>query len=196
MPNWCFSRVQITGPENEIKVLNDEFEKAFKIDQVENSWGKTWLGNLVLHLKKDWQEIPCRGEICYYDHSEPDKISLDVETAWAPLLRPIILMVDEYAPNADIIYTAEEPGCCLFVSNDPEVAGRICIETEEEDLEDYELWGLTKDQYKDMMIDALTKRKNYKITEGDYGLPALEMVFAKEYTIFLSEYSYCDINEL
>ena len=122
MANTCMTTVTINGDQDELKCL------AKIIDEAMNDPDPTrrgWLGHLLCDYEK---EVSHRGEISYFEETD-DQLFLDIETAWSPMMGPIKLIVERYAPNAEIIFTAEEPGSEIFVSNDPCVIGM------------YEVWG-------------------------------------------------------
>ncbi len=144
MPNWCYSSVNIRGPKDEIGKFDKQVKEACSSNPLKADFGDWWLGNLLLHLgyKDDdvvQGDIRCRGSIIDYDVSYEENygdILLSVESAWGPHLGPIVLMRDKYAPNCEILYVAEELGCGLFWSNDPEYYGKWYVDVWDYEIED------------------------------------------------------------
>lgn len=129
MANWCFSRVTIVGPEEEITKLD---QKIDEIPRGENDKYGLWLGSILKFLGdwKDEDENPpcsCRGTLNYKEAFK-DTLTLDIESAWSPHLGAISRLVNRYAPSAEIVYEAEEPGMCLYLSNDPDTVGNYCLD--------------------------------------------------------------------
>ena len=56
-----------------------------------------------------------------------NQLHITTETAWDPMLKMWQKVVDKYLPGAEIIYAAEEPGMCLYVTNDPTFDGHYNI---------------------------------------------------------------------
>lgn len=46
---------------------------------------------------------------------------------------PIVLLAEKYAPSAEILFTAEEPGCELYETNDPQYIGQWVVHCWEEE---------------------------------------------------------------
>ena len=186
MPNWCYSWVNITGDEKELNVLDKHFENARKHIGTKNGFGETWLGNIVEYLGMDATKVSCRGSIVHYEH-HPEEICLSTETAWAPLLTPIVMLCEKYAPNAEITYTSEEPGCGLFVSNDPDYVDKFVLDIWDDEINDYTREPLTKDEVKEWLEDILHKKDGY----GNLMEEAMN-----KYEFCVNHYEYCDVHEL
>ena len=116
MANYCTTQIVITGNENQVK----EIFRAMK--ECENGifggqgYGKTSLGNLVTALGGDNCEVYCRG--CW-DVAElnGNEISTWTESAWAQPYE-VFDFIKEKFPEVEIYYIAEEPGCCVYETND------------------------------------------------------------------------------
>ena len=133
MPNWCYSNVEIVGSEASIDRLEKEFDLALSKDRIRTDFSKEWLGNLLLHIGMSKDEVlngdvRCRGAVTYFAREAKDRLVMDTETAWVPHMQCIKMFVDHYADDAAIFYRAEEPGCCLFWSNDDEYIGHVFID--------------------------------------------------------------------
>ena len=164
MPNWCSTQVTINSSKEEITSIKNVIEKIQELNLVKNSWGGTWLGLFLHHLgeyDEDSQQASCscRGSV-YISDADEDTIVLDVESAWSPHVGPIVKLCEKYAPNAEIMYMAIEPGCCIYISNDPTVVGQYLLDVwdsyelpESLSGEDYDF--LDEIELRDTLIEAL-----------------------------------------
>ena len=124
MPNWCSTNITIhSDKENELKNLYEKIKLWTSKDYMENGFGHTWLGNIVLgaeigtvdtDVKTD---VRCRGNIVYMDYQD-GQIVIDTETAWVPMLDIWRKVLEKFLPDAQLFYVADEPGCELHCSND------------------------------------------------------------------------------
>ena len=124
-----------------VKELYDQILKATELGStVKNDFGKTWLGTLVERLlgvdPRDPDKYICRGTLCSFGlNEEGSEICLETDTAWEPMLKMWIDIVDKYSPGAEILYTAEEPGNGIYYTNDPEYENKFCINSWVDDIE-------------------------------------------------------------
>ena len=138
MPNWCFSDITIYHDDEEkIKALKEKIDEWTSKDFIENGFGHNWLGNIVgfsgiAEWKDDFRTpdgnlLRCRGAITdsFYDAR---RLNIHTETAWGPMLGMWLLIIGKYCEGAQLVYTAEECGCGLFITNDPDVAGTYYID--------------------------------------------------------------------
>lgn len=114
----------------ELNKLIDEWTSS---NAMENGFGHKWLGNIVLNSKigtvdtDKSTDLRCRGSLI--DNEVVDDILyITTETAWEPMLKMWRKIVDKYIPEAEIIYTTEEPGMCLYATNDPNLEGLYYID--------------------------------------------------------------------
>lgn len=130
MPNWCSTYIEIKNEnKDELKKLHDLLDEWTSKNYMDNGFGASWLGNIVLGsgigtVDKDKEtDIECRGWLEYmqlYDNT----LTLQTETAWCPKLNIWKLLCEKYLPNSEIIYSAEEPGMEIFCTNDSDLAGK------------------------------------------------------------------------
>lgn len=118
MPNWCFTSVVIYGKKKEVQSLFSKMNNLEKRKKplVESGFGNTWLGCLVVKLGADWEKVYCRGswsDLFY----EGGILYFNTETAWGPMTEVFDLIKQKF-PSLQIYYSAEEPGCELFTTND------------------------------------------------------------------------------
>ena len=173
MPNWCITEFTITASNASLKVLNEKFEEAFKVDTIENDFGSEWIGNLLVVAGEDEDYIlhgsyNCRGWISYYEYREGNNICLSTESAWSPSTDCIRLFCSKFVDDADITYVATEPGNLIFLTNDSDVEGKCDIYTyinrsdtrltdEDYDIlesfDKYDYLSLDEDEVKDILKD-------------------------------------------
>ena len=133
MANWCYTSYVIDGKRKEVQSL---FSKMNNLENrkkslEDNSFGKTWLGNLVVKLGAKWQEVHCRGAWSDLDWNG-SILRFNTETAWGPMYEVFKLIKSIY-PSLEIFYQAEEDGMGVFITNDSEgryFRDRFRIETD------------------------------------------------------------------
>lgn len=154
MPNWCYTNITIYhNDEEKLKAFYDKIEEWRSKPFKENDFDKYsmgWLGNIVGNAGlAEWKKvgeregfvpnISCRGSIQTFE-LHGNRININTETAWCPMMQMWQKLCDKYLPDAEIFYMAEEPGCELFETNDPDVIGMYYIDIWEppEEFEDEE----------------------------------------------------------
>ena len=177
MPNWCYTNITIVHPsEQKIKEFFKKIDSWSKTTYSKNGFdcpgaGIRWLGNIVGNAglseipegKTDFvPNIRCRGSITDLSY-DGNHIHINTETAWAPMLDMWQRLVDKYLPDADIWYTAEESGCGLYCTNDPDVIGKYYID----------LWELPD--------EFIKETSEYEATE-DYTIKFLQRVLKTKET--------------
>ena len=120
MPNWCSTSYVVTGDKNEVR---DLYEKMRSLEErekplVENDFGVTWLGNLVTLLGRSWKEVYCRGEWSgLIVDIEDNELRFYTMTAWSELQQLRHFLQEKY-PSLTFYFRSEEPGMCIFQTND------------------------------------------------------------------------------
>jgi hypothetical protein len=158
MPNWCCTNIIISHPdEGKVKELFERIKDWTSRDCYENDFGHGWLGNVLGNSGiAKWDEekdgmftekgeyIYCRGSITDLSF-EGGAIHIWQEDAWSPLVKLWSLVLEKYLPDADITFSAEEPGCGVYATNDPCIEGSYYVD----------VWE-TPDEFKDetSMYDA------------------------------------------
>ena len=133
MPNWVYSNVKITAPDDEIAVLIKEMKSAFETyDNLSDFTG--WLGSLGLALgEKELKAYRHRGNVEYNEdkpltpQSNGDgtaTLELGVDTAYIPQLDVIYDFADKYAPGNNIQFWSIEPLSDIYDTNIPELRGK------------------------------------------------------------------------
>ena len=118
MPNWCYTQYKIKGSESEVAALYKTIQDLADMDEslLPNGFGKLWLGNLVHALGGDWNDIYCRGHILDYS-LENGILKINTETAWGEMSDVRHFIQFKY-PSLEIYFQTEEPGMCIFQTND------------------------------------------------------------------------------
>lgn len=120
MPNWCYTSYVVTGEEKEVRDLYEKMRSLEEREQslVENGFGKTWLGNLVVLLSEDWKNIRCRG---WWENLSKDcddgALRLDVMSAWCEMAAFRRFICGKY-PSLEVYFVSEEPGMGIYETND------------------------------------------------------------------------------
>lgn len=121
MANICSTTYQIfrSAEDGGIRPLYDALEAAIGEDRLRGSR----LSNIV---EKCLGEDPksgkygCRGDISNIELADDGEMQVDVDSAWTPYNKMWIDLVEKYVPGALLLYYAEECGCDLFRTNDPD----------------------------------------------------------------------------
>lgn len=134
MPNWCSTNVYISHKdERAIEDLYNKIKEWTSKNYMDNGFGHSWIGNVVLgsgigtvdtNINTD---VRCRGNVEYMD-CEDNKITIQTGTAWSPLLKVWLKVIDKYLPDAELVYDAYGIGFELFVTNDPCLIGKYNID--------------------------------------------------------------------
>ena len=140
MPNWCSTEIKIRHDDKKkLEELYDKIVEWTSKDYSENGFGNNWLGNVVGHsgiakwddnkngmLTKNEQYISCRGQITSLDMDE--EITIWQEDAWGPNVLLWVKVLAKYLPDASLEYTATEPGCGVYTTNDPNLEGCYMVD--------------------------------------------------------------------
>ena len=196
MPNWCYTNIVINHHnKTKLEELSKKIIEWSHKDFCDNGFHDGWLGNIVgnsgIANPLDKDSPRCRGTLTsiYYEH---EQINISTETAWAPMMQMWVMLCNKYLPDADIWFSAEEPGCELFESNDPDVIGKYYIDIWEppEEFENEEsMW----DAGEDVAIDFL--QRVLKTDEKDIN-KLLEMQDELDDRWFgVHVWSECDVND-
>lgn len=120
MPNWCSTDYYVVGSKKEVLDLNKKMERLEnrKKSLVKNSFGNTWLGNLVNYLGGDWEKVYCRGEwMCREYNKEKNTLTFTTETAWREM-NEWRKFIESYYTTIKLLYVTEEPGMEIYKTND------------------------------------------------------------------------------
>jgi len=137
MPNWCCT--DITFYSNDGNLLIEYQKKLQEIYDanatVENGFGNGWLGDFVNTLlapdyTTEIENIRCRGmlldtpdsnQVYFCEGCDHYVFYIHAETAWAPMMQMWDLILEKYSNGRiKMAYVAEEGGCELYQTYDPE----------------------------------------------------------------------------
>ena len=135
MPNWCYTKIVFKGKPDVVKALydfvsDDEANNALKIS---TDFGVRWLGCYLERAGYDWESYRCRGTLEHISDLTDNEFFIETETAWVPMLSMWQAIIDKIAPGIETIYNAEEPGCEIFWTNDPEIYGSYWVDVYDAD---------------------------------------------------------------
>lgn len=182
MPNWCITDIRISSENRQgLKRLYEDICRwtapgsRFIPDQ---GFGKNWLGNIVgfsgIGVPDSGKGPRCRGRLVYIDFEDGEQITVSTETAWCPALKMWDMLAEKYLGGSySIIFTAEEPGEGLYLTNDPDYIGNFNVDGEWDYLDSLKL-GCECDVSEQQLVSLL--QKELKTDESDIGalLEALE----------------------
>lgn len=206
MPNWCSTDIYIwpcsnanynkakSGLKRLYKLLSEWSSKEYH----KSDFGESWLGNLVLasgitksdpeegeYLDENGEEIKCRGwiedlemdEDIVGDRSIPC-IRIQTETAWGPMVKLFKLILDKYYPEGRIVYSAVEPGCGVYETNDENLKGKTYLNTGDvinENVSEKEIMEYAKEEFGEdydepigKAIAKLQEERDYEIEQWEY----------------------------
>ena len=199
MPNWCNTTITFHG--KNAKKLNDLITKWTEESLSDVAFGSRWLGNCLVNSGilefKDaaFGEIRCRGSIEYYDLTDDEELTVVTETAWSPMLKMWDIINKKLNLNLEIIYTAEEPGLEVYMTNDPSMkdiyAVDIYIDKEDYpfgyEIQDYEVPKEKLEEIKKEMKAIFPFAKNFDEMDRHVGDNSF---------VSVHEYEFVDIENL
>ncbi len=188
MPNWCYSRVIICSDAKNIDLLSREMDAALSTNPVGADFGNEWLGNLLLHIGMDQKEVcegpvRCRGSVIRRERIADDELLIETESAWSPHIECIHRFVMNFLPEDafQLSYSAEEPNCAVFVTNDPEIANTAYVDAYGlEDLPDEYDYMRDILDYNDTPINDVMKLLKDFVDDGKYREEILNAVARRE----------------
>lgn len=129
MANICNTYVKIYSSQENLKRIFEELKVALKSD---DSWPNTrWVGRLLEHIGKTKEEIESvttSGWIKYVG-LDTGELEIDIDSKWTPVLLPIVLFAENYCgEDYSIFYVADESGCNLHCTNDPDYLDTWCLD--------------------------------------------------------------------
>ena len=83
----------------------------------ENGFGPTWLGNLVIKLGGNWEQVYCRGSWDNLLLHEDGTVSFSVESAWDEP-NEVREFIEKKFPDIKFYYQTEESGMGIYKTND------------------------------------------------------------------------------
>ena len=160
MPNWCTTRITINhDDENKLKEFEKLINEWTSKNYMENGFGLQWLGNIVGNsgigtIDKNLEtDLRCRGSITWIE-CDDYQLLIDTETAWVPMLKMWVKLLEKYLPDAELIYSAEECGMGIYSTNDPCL--KDCYIMDCYDMEDIESdWEASEETVRKILQELL-----------------------------------------
>lgn len=118
MANWADTSYVIVdkGARELYNIMRDLEQRSEPLHP--NGWGNTWLGNLVIALGGDWEQVHCRGEWSEMEwNEEAEELRFRTESAWSHPHEVMELVKEKY-PDISIFFISEESGMEIYVTND------------------------------------------------------------------------------
>lgn len=125
MPNWCYTSYAVEGPKEQLQKLSDTMTRLAAMPSpglIENGFGSSWFGNLVVELGVDPLTQPnfrCRGEYYNVDLNQSGYLTFDTMTAWCEA-DDTRYLIEEKFPGVYLYFISEEFGCGYWETNDVE----------------------------------------------------------------------------
>ena len=138
MANTCWNSVSITCP------TQKRAEKIARLlrflttprTKEEQKWYTSAIAmKRAFGLENPHEVLSIRGNICPDDMEVTDgTISFSTDSAWSPegCMTPLMLLKKAYFDDCEICFSSEEPGCDIYVTNDPDLANKYSIDQWEE----------------------------------------------------------------
>lgn len=147
MANWCYNYIAIYRRDlkgESLRQIQDLYVKlkSFgtagsilgepKKDSEGNYASQNWYGNLLMMCGVPEKDVECRGsiqDIQWRDDKLEDGgwIEIETETAWSPQVEDVVgKMLEDYYPDLDYEFIAEEPGCEIYINTD--ISGRFFVD--------------------------------------------------------------------
>lgn len=201
MPNWCFTNITMAGQREKVQFLYDKIEEWTSKDYAQNEFGNSWLGNIALgsgiatEEDIDKRDAPrCRGAIINLEielnNIQDAYLTVQTETAWNPMMKMWSMINEQYDLNLNIVYSAEEPGCELYLTNDPDIAGTYIIDAY--DMDEIQTEYCIEEKYVVRELQEL-----FSTTEIDIE-KLINMFDESEYSerMSIGKYSFVEIEDL
>ena len=114
------------------------------------------------------------------------------DTAWCPMIEMWQRVVDKHLPGADIIFSAEEPGCGVYVTNDYDYDGKYVIDIYGDVPADFEEgWESMWEANEETVIDFCQKALKTDETDINKLLKA-----SKELEWFaINKWEHCEVED-
>ncbi len=195
MANWCSTQITINHEnENKLEELENKINEWMNPKDT-SDFGNSWLGNIVINSgvgtvdENANTDCRCRGSVIDMYRSG-NELYIYTETAWVPMLKMWTRLLDKYLPDAELLYSADECGCEIYSTNDPNVVGRYVIDIFE-DIGSFESnWDATTEDVVEILQSLL------KTEETDIG-KLFEMLDESDFNNDMSihQWEYASVDE-
>lgn len=135
MSNWYHTTISINCKnKDKLRDFDTKLDEFMSKDYTKNVFGLNWLGNIVGNSgigtidTGEITDLSCRGCVIYKDFINDEQLVIDTETAWVPMLKMWVLLLDKYLPEATLLYSAEECGNELYYTNNSFLLDKYIID--------------------------------------------------------------------
>lgn len=125
MANICMSEFIITAEHSALVEFTE------KLDNWMNSSKSLYEILKLSEIEFDDSLLVNGGYVNYFDLVDT-KLYIDIDFKWSPAIEPIRLILKKYLPEASFVYTAEEPGMCLYMTTNPDYIGKYFFDNFQE----------------------------------------------------------------
>lgn len=118
MANWASVSYRIEGEEKDLQELYNIIERFISNEREpwENS-ASEWVGNVILDLGINKKDTYLRSFIQTFSLKD-GVLSIECEEAWGT--SDFRYLIEDHYDNMKVYYLTEEPGCCVYETNDHE----------------------------------------------------------------------------
>lgn len=192
MPNWCANSLEIVGDKDEIKKFASLIEEWTSKNYIENGFGPKWLENIVgnsgLADPCDGS-YACRGELYeadVFERGDKAELTLYYDTAWCPATRFVQDLCEKHLPSGyEILYTAEEGGCGIYVTNRDDLMDTYCLDSYGDIEGDF---SISAEALKTLIKEQLKYKRNFS-------LASLIKRAQKKLEVCINKWEYVPIEE-
>lgn len=194
MPNWCLTTITINHEsEEKLKELSNMIDEWTSKSYKDNDFGLNWLGNIVGNSgvgtvdESPETDLKCRGLINYKE-AIGNQLIIHTETAWVPMLKMWLKILEKYLPDSELIYESEECGCELYETNNPELYNRYVIDACDSDIVESD-WNATEDEVREV-IQKLCNT-------GETNIEKLMRIFNESdfQNVFIHKWDFANVDE-
>lgn len=126
MANYCTTTIKIMH--DDMDALNTLKKNIVKWVSSED-WRKDKGLDLLVQNSgiKSASGFACDGYITAMKEPVDGILEITTDTKWIPMMQLWQAIVDKYLPDAALLYTASEPGFCIFETNDSSYVGKYNV---------------------------------------------------------------------
>ena len=174
MSNYCATYITIRGDEKQVRTLYQFMEWAYerasktkRISEIGDLLGVVDIRNGSVYKRGTDQYISSRSSVEQLNYDGANELGISVGDAWNPQLGVYMLLKEKFAPDCEFTYIAEEPGCDVYVTNDPEYVNKWIVEVFDDNSELESQWYVSEDEAREFLqrilhsnsddMDELTK---------------------------------------
>ena len=191
MPNWCSTDYNISRPKSMggIKPLYDFIKKTIEEECKTPNDCRIWLGDIVekgLGVNPEDGPYECRGWVSDVQLQSDEEFSFYTDTAWGPMNEMWFDLCKKYVPGATIYYNAEEPGCCVYATNNPDYEGKYVVDSWNDEYKS--IWDASESDVRNI-VKEVTGEDTSKDKMEDIN-DVLKLLYEGDYDISINPWDY------